>query len=277
MSADVEGERPVRRSRWSDEQSRAALQSIVETFAEVSGFDVVGVSAVRDDGYFHLLCLVGPDDARERLLDSLAPVEPLLVALENAEDWGTFKFVPHDRHRLDIERWGWTSSTTFPSDDGAWHPENLLIAPLHGADGELIAVVGLDEPRDGRVPDAATRATLTAYGAHVCRAVVATLERERLAEQVRLAAAAADIVRRASASMSADDVLTECAEAVVEGFRAQALWTQLGDEPPRPILDEAPVHPEPGLVRLLQRYAEEAWSRQRACAAGRWRAAGGAG
>lgn len=263
MSTTAPGpERPVRGSRWSDDQSRAALQSIVETLAEASGFDVAGVSAVRDDGYLHRLCLVGPDEARERLLDSLAPVEPLVSALEHAEDWGAFKFVPHDRHGLDIEHWGWTSSTAFAAGDDAWHPENLLVAPLHGADGQLIAVIGLDEPRDGRVPDAATRATLQTYADHVCRAVVATLERERLAEQVRLAAAAADIVRRASASMAAGDVLAECAEAVVEGFRAQSLWTQLLGEQPRPVLDEEPVQPDPELVVLLQRYAEAAWTRQ---------------
>jgi signal transduction histidine kinase len=254
--------RPVRGSRWSDDQSRQALQSIVEALAEVSGFDVVGVSAARDDGYLHLLCLAGPEDAREALLDTLAPTGMLLDALETAEDWGSFKYLPHDRHQLDIGRWGWVSEAVADVRPGTWHPEDLLVAPLHGDDGRLIAVLGLDAPRDGRVPDAAQRAALEAYARHACRAVVATLEQQRLAEQIRLASAAADIVRRASGSMSAEDVLVECASAILEGFRAQRLWTQLLGEAPSAVHDERPVPPPADLVQLLERYAEAAWGSQ---------------
>ena len=84
-------ERPVRGSRWSDDHAREAMQPILETLAQVTGFDVVGISGVRDDGYLHVLSLIGPPDARRALLDSLAPVEPLLEVLESADDWGSLK------------------------------------------------------------------------------------------------------------------------------------------------------------------------------------------
>jgi signal transduction histidine kinase len=262
MTEPVEDDRPVRGLRWSDVQSREALQSIVEAIAEVSGFEVVGVSAVRDDGYLQLFSLVGPDDAREALLETLAPLAPLLDALDHAEDWGWLQYVRHDRHGLDIEKWGWTSDGPREVSDGAWHPEDLLVAPLHGDDGRLIAVLGFDVPGDGLVPDAAKRRLLELYVRPACRAVVATLERERMAEQVRLASAAADIVRRASGKMTPAEVVAECADAIVEGFRGQSLWMHLFGQEPRAVVDDNPVDPPPDMVEVVVRFAEAAWRRQ---------------
>ncbi|MFC6344735.1 hypothetical protein ACFP8W_22335, partial [Nocardioides hankookensis] len=156
-------ERPVRGSRRSDDQAREALLPIIETLAAVTGFDVIGVSGVRDDGYLHHLSIVGPDDAREALLDSLAPAAMLVDALTKADDWGALKFVPHDRHTLDIDRWGWASDAPRDSKPGLWHPEDILVAPMHHADGSLLAVLGFDAPRDGRVPDGAERVLLDTY------------------------------------------------------------------------------------------------------------------
>ena len=123
-------ERPVRGSRWSDDQARESLLPIIETLAEVTGFEVIGVSGVRDDGYLHHLCVVGPDDAREALLDSLAPAAMLVDALESADVWGALSFVPHDRHGLDIDRWGWASDAPRDGLPGVWHPEDILVATM---------------------------------------------------------------------------------------------------------------------------------------------------
>jgi two-component system, OmpR family, phosphate regulon sensor histidine kinase PhoR len=255
-------ERPIRGSRWSDDQSRQALQAIAESIIDATGFDLVGISAVRDDGYLQQLCVVGPEDARAALIDSLAPLEPLLVALEGAEDWGWLKYVRYDKHDIDVDKWGWTSDGPRVVADGVWHPEDILVAPLHSDDGRLIAVLGLDMPRDGLIPDASKRALLDVFARQASRAVVATLERERLAEQIRLAAAAADIVRRATGSMSVEEVLAECGAAIVEGFRADALWIQLVGTEARPVHDDHPVSPPPSVIAAIGRYAEAAWADQ---------------
>lgn len=262
MIESPEFERPVRGSRWSDDQSRQPLQGIAESIIETTGFDLVGISAVRDDGYLQQLCVVGPEDARAALVDTLAPLEPLLAALENAEDWGWLKYVRYDRHDIDVDRWGWTSDGPRVVADGVWHPEDILVAPLHNDDGRLIAVLGLDLPRDGLIPDASKRALLDGFARQASRAVVATLERERLTEQIRLAGAAADIVRRATGSMSVDEVLSECGGAIVEGFRADALWIQLVGTEARPVHDDHPVSPPPVVIDAIGRYAEAAWAHQ---------------
>lgn len=255
--------RPIRGSRWSDRQSRDALQAIAEGVAEVAGFDLVGISVARDDGYLQALVIVGPDEARAVLVDSLAPTKDLLEQLETAEDWGALKFIPHDRLTLDIEKWGWFSDA--PRDEvapGGWHPEDMLLAPLESEDGAFIGFLGMEMPRDGLVPSADKRQLLEVYARQAGRAVVTTLERERLAEQVRLAGAAADVVRRATATMSAGEVLAACGAAIVDGFRAAALWSQLLGDQPQAVHDSTPVPPPAALIELLGRYAAAAWEQQ---------------
>ena len=261
-------ERPVRGSRWSDSQSRDALQAIAEGVAEIAGFDLVGISVVRDDGYLQTMVVVGPDEARRTLYDSLAPVQPMLDQLEIAEDWGVLKFVPHDKNILDIDTWGWFSDA--PRDnvpEGAWHPEDSLVAPLLGEDGTFLGFVGMELPRDGLIPSAAKRAMLEIYAAQAGRAVVTALERERLAEQVRLAGTAADIVRLASGTQSPDVLLAEVGRAVARGFRADSLWVQLLGPGHR---CEGPLHVDggptvklpPGVRTLVTAHAQRAWERQ---------------
>ena len=260
--------RPVRGSRWSDDQSRAALQVIAEGVSEIAGFDVVGISAARDDGYLHQLVVVGPDDARQALLDTLAPTQPLLDQLRDADDWGALKFVPHDRMVLDIDRWGWRSPA--PREGllaDAWHPDNLLVAPLLDDEERFIGFLGMELPRDGKVPSAEKRAMLAAYAQQATHAIRVTLERERLAEQVRLANAAVDIVRTAAGSGSADQVLATCGRAVVSGFRADSLWVQwLGPdkrcEGPLYVDGGETVRLPFGIRALLTAHAQRAWERQ---------------
>jgi signal transduction histidine kinase len=263
MSDDPDDfQRPVRGSRWSDAQARDSLQSIVETLAEVAGFDVVGVSGVRDDGYLHVLCLVGPPEARERLIDSLAPAADLLDQLRLAEDWGTLKFISHESLFIDMDKWGWFSEGSRDVAPGGWHPEDMLVAPIHDDHGRLVGVLGMEMPKDGLLPTGGTRELLEMYARQACRAIAAILQSERLAEQIRLAGAAADIVRRATGSMSVDDVLTQCGTAIVDGFRAQALWTHVFGTDPRPVHDADPHSPPLALTDIFARYAAAAWERQ---------------
>jgi signal transduction histidine kinase len=85
----------------------------------------------------------------------------------------------------------------------------------------------MELPRDGLVPSAEKRAMLEIYARQAGRAVITTLERERLAERVRLAGTAADIVRLASGTQSPEALLAECGREVARGFRADSLWVQL--------------------------------------------------
>ena len=268
MPDDAGFVRPVRGSRWSDSQSRDALQAIAEGVSEIAGFDLVGISAARNDGYLHTLVVVGPEEARRALLDTLAPTQPMLDQLEQAEDWGPLKWIPHEKLTLDIETWGWFSDA--PRDNvppGAWHPEDSLVAPLEDDDGRFLGFLGIELPRDGLVPDADKRRMLEVYVRQATAAIKVALERERLAEQVRLANAAADIVRMAAGSESADEILAVCGREITKGLRADSLWLQRIGPDRRctgPLyVDGGPTVRLPSGVRaLVTAHAQRAWERQ---------------
>ena len=111
----------------------------------------------------------------------------------------------------------------------AWHPLDLLVAPLRDGDGGCVGLLSIDLPVDGRRPGPEQRRILDAYADQAARAVVTALEREVLAEQLRLADAAREIVRTISTELSMEALLAACNEAVVDGFGRFGLWIQTFD------------------------------------------------
>lgn len=260
-------------SAWSDDASRDALQLIAEGVTQVAGFGVAAISVVRKDGRLQVMAVAGSDAARTELEGRRTPVDRLAREIEKADDWGLLRFVPHER--LDSaagDQWGWVPDID-PIDDApdAWHPLDLLIAPLYDDDGVLRGTLAIDLPVDGRRPDEAQRAVLNTYAEQAGRAVLLALERDALAEQVRMAEAARRIVRRASAQLSLERIVADSRDALVEGFRAVGMWMQTFDREDHGhgrgtvyTSSGAEVHLTPDLIRIAESAAQRAWERQQA-------------
>ena len=218
---------------WSDAPSRDALQLIAEGVTQVAGFGVAAISVVREDGLLEVMAVAGNDEARDHLTGVRTPIDVLMAEIEKADHWGLLRFLPHERLDLGGEDWGWVPDIKPIDDPDAWHPMDLLLAPLRSDDGILRGTLTMDLPQDGRRPGEAQRAVLQKYAEQAGRAVVTALEREELAEQVRLADAARTIVRKASAQQSLGRVLADSREALTDGFRATGMWihTFLTDGP----------------------------------------------
>jgi signal transduction histidine kinase len=232
MSRETPPSQPVvRPATWSEGPSRDALELIAEGVTEVAGFGVAAISVAREDGKLEVMAVAGSEAARMELQGRRTPLESLQVELEKADDWGLLRFVPHER--LDPsagEAWGWVPDLEPSDDPDAWHPLDLLIAPLTDDAGVLRGTLAIDLPVDGKRPGAERRRVLQKYAEQAGRAVLTTLEREALAEKVRLADAARQIVRNASAQLQLEGIIAECQTALVEGFQADGMWIQTFDE-----------------------------------------------
>jgi len=249
------------------------LQLIAEGVTQLAGFGVAAISAVREDGKMEVMAVAGSDAAREQLQGRRTPVDRLTNELDKADDWGLLRFVPHER--LDEsagQDWGWVPDIE-PIDaaEDAWHPLDLLVAPLYDDDGDLRGSLAIDLPFDGRRPGQAQRAVLNQYAEQARRAVLVALERERLAERVRMADAARRIVRTATAQLSLDRIVADSREALVEGFRAAGMWLQTFDRDDHGgtrgeiySSDGSHVHLTPELVTIAEVSARAAWERQQA-------------
>ncbi len=275
MTRDTPQDPPVTSppASWSDAPSRDALQLIAEGVTQLAGFGVAAISAVREDGKMEVMAVAGSDAARLELEGRRTPVDRLTGELEKADDWGLLRFVPHERLDADAgEDWGWVPDIA-PIDDAedAWHPLDMLVAPLYDDEGDLRGSLAMDLPFDGRRPGRAQRAVLNQYAEQARRAVLVALERERLAERVRMADAARRIVRTATAQLSLDRIVADSREALVEGFRAAGMWLQTFDRDDHGgargeiySSDGSHVHLTPDLIRIAEAAAHAAWERQQA-------------
>jgi signal transduction histidine kinase len=252
-----------------DAPARDALQTIAEGVTQLAGFGVAAISVVREDGKLEVMAVAGSDEARIELQGRRTPIDTLMQEIEKADEWGLLRFVPHERLDTGLgETWGWVPDVTPLDEPDAWHPLDLLIAPLQDEDGVLRGTLAIDLPFDGRRPGAAQRAVLQTYAEQAGRAVITALEREALAHQVRLADAARTIVRNASAQLSLDRILADSREALVEGFQAAGMWIQTFDEDG---LGTGAIHSTDGtvielpaeLVGIAEIAARRAWDGQR--------------
>jgi signal transduction histidine kinase len=220
-----------------EQMFRGALQLIAEGVTELVGFGLACISVVRrnvdGDAELEVITVAGHDYADEMIVGRRTRLDDLLHELENAEDWGLFKFLPHELlGSADVESsYGWVVPDLEVLDGpDAWHPLDLLVALLYDDSGALRGTLAIDMPNDGRRPGPEQRRLLEKFAAQAGRAVVTTLEREELAEQVRLAATARTIVRNANAQQGLAQVLGDCQRGLVEGFRSRGSWIQTFDE-----------------------------------------------
>lgn len=207
-----------------------ALQLIAEGVSAIAGWGVAAISVVRDDGQLQVMAVAGSAEARDQLEGTRTPVTKLLRELEKADDWGLLKFVPHERLDLAEGDWGWVPDLVPLDVEDAWHPLDLLVAPLHDQDGTLRGTLSIDLPADGRRPRPDQRRVLETYAEQAVRAVLTALEREELAAQVRLADTARRIVRQAVGKQSLEHILETSRPALVDAFRAVGMWIQTFDE-----------------------------------------------
>jgi signal transduction histidine kinase len=253
---------------WADGPTHQALSVIAEGITELAGFGVAAVSVVRDSQHMQVMAVAGSDEARDILLGTYTPITRLMEEIEQAEDWGMFKFVPHESLDPEGESWGWVPDLEPISAPDAWHPLDLLVAPLYGPDGTLTGTLSIDCPSDGRRPDEAHRRILNRYAEQAARALHIAVEREAFAEQVRVLSATREVVRNAARERNIGVMLEKIQPSLIEGFRSLGSWIHTFDEDGHGLGaiytgDGARIEMPHHLVAIAERAAAESWRAQR--------------
>jgi diguanylate cyclase (GGDEF)-like protein/PAS domain S-box-containing protein len=159
------------------------LQSVVDGVVEGLAFGIAVVNLVHADGSFEVFAVAGSEDAREELLGSRSPAGAFDSEFAVAEHWGGLRFVPHDRIPDDAIT-GWIPPENVgPTVAGpdAWHPWDALFAPLTAPSGELVGMLSVDLPQDGRRPGALQRELLEMFATQAGIAI----DNARLSERLR--------------------------------------------------------------------------------------------
>lgn len=158
----------------------ATLRAVVDGVTEGLGFGVAVVSLVHDDRTVEVVTVSGPQEVSDTLLGKRNPLEAWQRAMERSLPWGGLRFEPHDMAD-DNDLPSWVPDLPISDDADAWHPMDALFAPLYSISGDLVGILSVDLPEDGRRPGEIQRELLEMYATQAGIAV----DNARLAERLR--------------------------------------------------------------------------------------------
>jgi PAS domain S-box-containing protein len=207
------------------------LEDVLEDAAygiqESVGFRVVLFSVVEGDPPM-LRRLVGAGIPLKAMEDLKAIRQPLDVILSILRDEfrvsrGAY-FFPHKRR----DEWETRLHTYTPMAlsngnwrEGGWHPYDMLLVPLWASSGQLIGLLSVDDPIDGKRPGADTLATLEVFASQATLAIenrrLFDLERQR----AEVAESMVQVSRAISSSLELSNILQAVADAVGRLFHVE--------------------------------------------------------
>ncbi len=240
----------------------AVLEAIVERVARATGFEVVSLSMLNRDLELETTAVAGPTDVLEGLGRRRVPLREAEAELLRAEEWGGLLFVS--------DRLGAEDDAAWEGDPEGrpWHPGDVLWAPLRTPEGELLGMLSVESPLDGRRPDRDRCRVLETYADLAGVALSNTRYADELEDRLRLAAAVEAIHTAASKERDVAAILNGSAEPVAMALAADALFlrafdtedgtggdTEGGHAVRWPVADRTPA----GIVEIVSRNARVAW------------------
>ncbi|MDT3395946.1 diguanylate cyclase CdgB [Streptomyces sp. B1866] len=153
-----------------------ALQTVADGVLAGLGYELAAVNLVRPDGDLVVAAVAGSAGAEALLAGRVGSRASWDRRLSMGERWGDLRFIPHTEGWVldDDDVPQWHSRGPEPRFPDEWHPMDRLFAPMYAAGvsgGELVGVISVDKPRNGRRPGAWGREALQMYAFHAAIAI----------------------------------------------------------------------------------------------------------
>lgn len=132
----------------------ATMQAIADGVVACTPFRGVVVNVVQEDGDLRCCAVAGSEELRAAMMGGTCPRKAIEELLEAGEPWGSLRFlreIPEQDPDEGVHTFTHDIEVR-PDDETAWHPDFGLLAPMRNSAGELIGVLSVDDPADGRIP-----------------------------------------------------------------------------------------------------------------------------
>ncbi|MEG3627459.1 diguanylate cyclase CdgB [Streptomyces poriticola] len=148
------------------------LQTVADGAVHALGYELACVNLVRPDGDLVVAAFSGNQAAEALITGRVGSRDSWDRRLNMGERWGDLVFIPYTEGWIldDDDVPQWYTDGPAPRFEGEWHPADRLFAPMYapgaqggGSSGELIGVLSVDRPRNGRRPGAWGREALQMY------------------------------------------------------------------------------------------------------------------
>ncbi|MFE9307642.1 diguanylate cyclase CdgB [Streptomyces sp. NPDC088353] len=147
------------------------LQTVADGVVKGLGYELACVNLVRADGDLVVAAFAGNSAAEALITGRVGSRESWDRRLAMGEQWDGLVFIPHTEGWVldDDDVPTWYTDGPAPRFEDEWHPADRLFAPMDvpggsgGSSGELLGVISVDRPRNGRRPGAWGREALQMY------------------------------------------------------------------------------------------------------------------
>ncbi|MET8942427.1 diguanylate cyclase CdgB [Streptomyces sp. NPDC004542] len=147
------------------------LQTVADGVVNALGYEMAAVNLVRPDGDLVVAAFAGNSAAEALITGRVGSRASWDRRLGMGEAWGDLRFIPHTEGWVldDDDVPQWFTDGPAPRFEDEWHPSDRLFAPMYtpggpgGPCGELLGVLSVDRPRNGRRPGAWGREALQMY------------------------------------------------------------------------------------------------------------------
>ncbi|MER7181503.1 diguanylate cyclase CdgB [Streptomyces hyaluromycini] len=148
------------------------LQTVADGVITALGYEMACVNLVRPaEGDLVVAAFSGNSAAEALITGRVGSRESWDRRLNMGEKWGDLVFIPHTEGWVldDDDVPQWYTDGPAPRFEDEWHPSDRLFAPMYSPGisgtscGELLGVISVDRPRNGRHPGAWGREALQMY------------------------------------------------------------------------------------------------------------------
>ncbi|QEU93538.1 diguanylate cyclase CdgB [Streptomyces kanamyceticus] len=144
------------------------LQTVADGVVNGLGYELACVNLVRPDGDLVVAAFAGNPAAEALITGRVGSRDAWEHRLAMGEPWGALRFISYTEGWVldDDDVPQWYTEGPAPRFEDEWHPADRLFAPMYAtgaAGGELLGVISVDRPRNGRRPGAWGREALQMY------------------------------------------------------------------------------------------------------------------
>ncbi|PCG84007.1 sensor domain-containing diguanylate cyclase [Streptomyces sp. WZ.A104] len=151
------------------------LQSVADGIVTGLGYELGCVNLVRPDGDLVIAAFAGNAAAEALITGRVGSRTSWERRLSMGEAWDDLRFIPHTEGwvLLDDDVPQWHTEGPEPRFEDEWHPLDRLYAPMYASGGgrDLLGVISVDRPRNGRRPGAWGREALQMYASQAAIAI----------------------------------------------------------------------------------------------------------
>ncbi|MFJ6464005.1 diguanylate cyclase CdgB [Streptomyces sp. NPDC091387] len=151
------------------------LQTVADGIVAGLGYELACVNLVRPDGDLVVAAFAGNSAAEALITGRVGSRTSWERRLAMGEPWDELRFIPHTDGwvLLDDDVPQWHTEGPEPRFEDEWHPQDRLYAPMYASGGgqDLLGVISVDRPRNGRHPGAWGREALQMYASQAAIAI----------------------------------------------------------------------------------------------------------